>query len=65
MIRDIERVLGSKIKRERLPGFDYSQHAPEIPSRPKRPVRPQAVFSKPERNRPVFHSRRTAEGNAA
>ena len=35
MIRDIERVLGSKIKRERLPGFDYSQRAPEIPSPPE------------------------------
>jgi ATP-dependent RNA helicase RhlE len=65
MIRDIECVLGSKIKRERLPGFDYSQRAPEIPSRPNRTIRPQTVFSRPERNRPAFHSRRTVEGNAA
>ncbi len=29
MVRDIERVLGAKIDRRRLPGFDYNGFVPE------------------------------------
>jgi ATP-dependent RNA helicase RhlE len=65
MIREIEHVLGAKIKRERLAGFDYSQHAPEIPSHQNRPVQRQTAYSNSGRYRPVLHPRRAAQGNAA
>jgi len=46
MIRDIEKVLGRKIARERLPGFDYNQALPQNSPDRTRPVnmprRPQA-----------------------
>jgi ATP-dependent RNA helicase RhlE len=65
MIREIEHILGTKIKRERLTGFDYSQHAPEIPSHQNRPAQRQMAYSNSGRHRPVLHPRRAAQGNAA
>jgi len=41
-IRDIEKVLGNKIEREHLPGFDYSTRAPNGPSQQNRPIRPHS-----------------------
>lgn len=32
MVRDIEKVLGSRIERRQLPGFDYNGYAPEKPA---------------------------------
>jgi ATP-dependent RNA helicase RhlE len=47
MIRDIERILKSAIKRERLPGFDYSQRAPETPARPTVPTNRRGLIQGP------------------
>jgi ATP-dependent RNA helicase RhlE len=37
LVRQIERVLGERIERRRLPGFDYSASAPERSSRQGQP----------------------------
>lgn len=64
MIRDIEKVLGTKIGRERLPGFDYGNHAPDSPSQHNRRIRPRPLFSNLERDRSRIHQGRAAEGKA-
>jgi ATP-dependent RNA helicase RhlE len=64
MIRDIEKVLCSKIERERLPGFDYSTPVPENSSKQNRPLRPRPLFSNLERYRSGNRQGRTAEGKA-
>ncbi len=38
MVRDIEKVLGARIERLRLPGFDYSGFSPLQPPEPAKPV---------------------------
>jgi ATP-dependent RNA helicase RhlE len=64
MIRDIEKVLCSKIERERLPDFDYSNPVPENSSKQNRPLRPRPLFSNLERYRSGNRQGRTAEGKA-
>ncbi len=64
MIRDIEKVLGTRIEREHLPGFDYGHRAPEGPSRQIRKDLPRPFFSNLERNRSGIHQRRFVEGKA-
>ena len=54
MIRDIEKILGKKIERERLPGFDYGQVPPKIASDHVRPASmPQRRFANPANKRPA------------
>jgi ATP-dependent RNA helicase RhlE len=64
MIRDIERVLGEKIKREHLPGFDYSQPQAALQPRPNRPARPQTAPAHQARRRSGFYPAFRAERKA-
>jgi len=64
MIRDIEKVLGSRIERKHLSGFDYSNRASESPSQQNRPIQPRKPFSNRERDRFRNRHARTAEGKA-
>jgi len=50
MIRDIEKLLGSRLERRRLPGFDYGDFAPEKQFQ-KAPAK-----SAPARNQPFARS---------
>jgi ATP-dependent RNA helicase RhlE len=43
MVRDIEKVLGQRIERRRLPGFDYGSFAPESQFQHARPNRPRRM----------------------
>ncbi len=45
MIRDIEKILGSRITRERLSDFDYGDHAPNNSSQHTHPKRTQPLPS--------------------
>jgi len=45
MIRDIEKILGSRITRERLSGFDYDDHAPTNSSQHTHPKQTQHLPS--------------------
>jgi ATP-dependent RNA helicase RhlE len=47
MVRDIEKVLGARLERRRLPGFDYGSFAPEGQSQQTRPNRSQQTQSRP------------------
>jgi hypothetical protein len=62
MIRDIEKVLGTKIERERLPGFDYSNRTPESPVQQNRSIRQRPHFLNQERDRSRNYQRRPALG---
>ncbi len=64
MIRDIEKVLGTKIERKRLPEFNYDNPTSEQPARQNRPIRPQHVLSNLERSRLRNRQGRAAEGKA-
>ncbi len=64
MIRDIEKVLGSRIERERLPGFDYGSRAQESPSQQKKPVQSRQRFSNLDRNRSRNRQGRVTESKA-
>jgi len=64
MIRDIEKVLGARIARERLDGFDYNSKAVESPSRPNRPVQPRQFHSNPGRGSSRNQPARAAQGKA-
>jgi ATP-dependent RNA helicase RhlE len=64
MIRDIEKVLGAKIERERLAGFDYSNRTSESPSQQNRVIRQQPIFSNQKRDRSRYHQGHTALGKA-
>ena len=64
MIRDIEKVLGTRIERKRLPSFDYSNCVPESPSQQNRPSRLRQPFSNWERDRSRNRQGRAAEGKA-
>jgi ATP-dependent RNA helicase RhlE len=48
MVRAIERLLGAKLERRMLPGFDYAASAPERPAGAGRPAR----ASRPARGAP-------------
>ena len=39
MVRDVERILGKRIERRTLPGFDYTSEAPKIDSDRRSPMR--------------------------
>ena len=39
MVRDVERILGKRIERRTLPGFDYAVSAPKIESERRPPMR--------------------------
>ena len=63
MIRDIEKVLGSKIEREQQAGFDYKNSTAQILSRQDRPTRqhlPAAAHT--TRSRSGNHRYRSPEG---
>ena len=49
MIRDIEKVLGHKIERERLDGFDYSSRPQQDSNERNRPAQSQNRSSQPRR----------------
>ncbi len=52
MVRDIEKVLKTRIERRRLPDFDYGDFVPEAQGQPPRPQeRPQPSQSRPRRRR--------------
>ena len=57
LVRKIEQVLGGRIERRRLPGFDYDGYTPESQS-PKRPPRPP-------RNRSQNRGRGNGTGNVS
>lgn len=64
MIRDIEKVLGARIERERLPGFDYNSRPAQTPVQQNRPARPRQFFSTHERDRSRSRQGRAAQGKA-
>ena len=51
MVRKIEKLLGARIERRKLPGFDYGGAAPEDRSRQDRPNRSRQTSSNRRRNR--------------
>ena len=51
MIHNIEKVLGAKIKREHLPGFDYGTRTPKSQPKQNRRNRPQKFYSNSGRDR--------------
>jgi ATP-dependent RNA helicase RhlE len=58
MVRAIERVLGQKVERRTVQGFDYRQSAParntefaRAPREPRRPARPQQPAAQVDRSR--------------
>ncbi len=64
MIRDIEKVLGARIARERLDGFDYNSSAVESPSRQNRPAQLRQFHSNPGRGSSRNQPARAAQGKA-
>ena len=50
MVRDIEKVLGTKIERRSLPGFDYDGFEPEKGSQQVQPKSPRQKSSYPKQN---------------
>jgi ATP-dependent RNA helicase RhlE len=58
LVRQIEKVLGKRIERRRLPGFNYGGFAPESQSPGKRPNQPR----KPRSNRKHYQGRRGRQG---
>ena len=65
MIRDIEKVLGSKIERERLPGFDYTNRPQSNPSQPKRSTQQRQRSSYNNRNSSRNYQQRSHESKTA
>jgi ATP-dependent RNA helicase RhlE len=63
MVRSIEHVLGSKLERRRLPGFDYGAAGPARQGEPQRPAsrphpparqgEPQRPARRPQHDRPA------------
>jgi len=51
MIHNIEKVLGAKIKREHLPGFDYGTRTPKSQPKQNRRNRPRKFYSNSGRDR--------------
>jgi ATP-dependent RNA helicase RhlE len=60
LIRDIEKVLGSRIERRSLPDFNYGNFEPESQLRPPQAKPPQKSLSRPKRN----HHRRNNGNNS-
>jgi ATP-dependent RNA helicase RhlE len=46
IVRGIEKVLGARIERRRVPGFDYGGFVPERPPRPKQSNQPRQAQSR-------------------
>ena len=79
LVRGIEEVLGARIERRRLPGFNYGGFSPESQSQQNRPNQPRQTPSSRKHNRgrsdskssvtdaslphPRRHKRRTSQGN--
>ena len=51
LVRAIEKVLGKRIERRRLPGFNYGSFVPERQSQGNRPNQSQRKRSNPKHNR--------------
>lgn len=51
MIHDIEKVLGARIEREHLPGFNYTTRTSESQSQQNRPNQPRQFYSNSGRDR--------------
>jgi ATP-dependent RNA helicase RhlE len=64
MIRDIEKVLGAKIERKRLPEFNYNTPAPVSQPQQNRPMRSQQPASRWDRSRSRNRQGRPVEGKA-
>jgi ATP-dependent RNA helicase RhlE len=62
MVRDIEKVLGKRIERRRLPGFDYGSFAPESQFQQAHPNRPRQAKPQPAQ-KPAWS--RGRNGNSA
>lgn len=60
MIRDIEKILGSKIERERLPGFDYTSRPQQSSSQQDRPAQPRNRSAQPRPRSANPNQRRTS-----
>ncbi|MCZ6530907.1 MAG: DEAD/DEAH box helicase [Chloroflexi bacterium] len=57
MVREIEKQLGTRIERRRLPGFNYGEFVPEIPF-PESQSKPQSsTVSNRKRRQPRRHGR--------
>lgn len=57
MVREIEKQLGTRIERRRLPGFNYGEFVPEIPF-PESQSKPQSsTVSNRKRSQPRRHGR--------
>ncbi len=65
MIRDIEKVLGSSIERERISGFDYSRHDNNKPSQKKHSNQSRRYNSKNAYSKSKRHQGRNTETRAA
>ncbi len=66
MIRDIEKVLGRKIERERLPGFDYGQEPPQNSAERAQPASmPRRRFANPRGNHSAHRLDRNAGARVA
>ena len=61
LVCEIEKVLGKRIERRRLPGFNYGSFAPESQAPGQRPNQPR----KPRSNRKHYRDRRGRERAAA
>jgi len=64
MIRAVEKVLGARIERKHLPGFDYHPLVTDRLTQPSRPLRAQAPHTSRDRHYARNHSVRTAEGRS-
>ena len=62
MIRDIEKVLGHKIERERLDGFDYASRPQQNPAERNRPAQSQNRPAKPQNRSAQSRRRNTNTG---
>ena len=63
MVRDVERILGKKIERRTLPGFDYTSEAPKTEATGRPPMRRFGQKPSPYR-RPFSGNRRPAFSRA-
>ena len=68
LVREIEKVLGKRIERRRLPGFDYGGFVPERQSQGSRPGPSRRTQSSSDHNRDHNrghnHGRRAGRSNA-
>ena len=64
MVHNIERVLGEKIERRRLPDFNYGNFSPESQFQKPRSKLPTQPLSRHNRNKAAGNSRQRTNGNA-